>query len=51
MNIMRKSISILVVCAVAVSAMAVPARRGGMVRTAEDGTEKMVFLNGDEFLH
>ena len=48
---MRKSISILVVCAVAVSAMAVPARRGGMVRTAEDGTEKMVFLNGDEFLH
>ena len=31
--------------------MAVPARRGGIVRTAADGTEKTVFLNGDECFH
>lgn len=48
---MKKIFSILCVCAVAVSAIAVPARRGGVVRTAADGTEKMVFLNGDEKFH
>lgn len=48
---MKKIFSILCVCAVAVSAIAVPARRGGVVRTADDGTEKMVFLNGDEKFH
>ena len=42
---------IVILCAVAVSAMAVPARRGGVVRTAADGTEKTVFLNGDECFH
>ena len=31
--------------------MAVPARRGGVVRTAADGTEKTVFLQGDECYH
>ena len=48
---MKKIFSILVVCAVAVSATAVPARRGGVTRTAADGTEKTVFLNGDEKFH
>ena len=48
---MKKIICILFVCAVAVSATAVPARRDGKVRTAEDGTEKIVFLNGDETFH
>ena len=38
-------------CAVAVSAAAVPARREGMIRTDANGTEKMVFLNGDEHFH
>lgn len=38
-------------CAVAVSASAMPARRGGVIRTAEDGTEKIVFLHGDAFSH
>lgn len=42
---------IVALCAVAVSAIAVPARRDGMIRTAEDGTEKMVFLHGDAFFH
>ena len=31
--------------------MAVPARRDGMVRTAADGTEKTVYLHGNEFFH
>ena len=48
---MKKVLSILCVCAVAVSAMAVPARRDGMVRTAADGTEKTVYLHGNEFFH
>ncbi|MBQ1859252.1 MAG: M6 family metalloprotease domain-containing protein [Paludibacteraceae bacterium] len=48
---MRKLLGIVVLCAVAASAIAVPARRGGVVRTAADGTEKTVFLNGDEFFH
>ena len=38
-------------CAVAGSATAVPARRGGFVRTAEDGTQKTVFQYGDETFH
>ena len=49
---MRRTVAILVlVWAVAVSAMAVPARRDGMVRTAADGTEKTVYLHGDAFFH
>ena len=49
---MKKILGIVVVlCAVAVSAVAIPARRGGVVRTAEDGTEQVVFLNGDESFH
>lgn len=48
---MRKLVGIVALCAVAVSAIAVPARRGGVVRTAADGTEQTVFLNGDETFH
>ncbi|MBO7458818.1 MAG: M6 family metalloprotease domain-containing protein [Paludibacteraceae bacterium] len=31
--------------------MALPAKRGGIVRTAADGTEKTVFLHGNAFSH
>ena len=48
---MKKILGIWILCAVAVSAIAVPARREGMIRTAADGTEKTVFLNGDETFH
>ena len=48
---LRKICSIALLCAVAGSAIAVPARRGGFVRTAEDGTEKIVFQHGDETFH
>jgi len=48
---MKKILGIALLCAVAGSAMAVPARPGGMVRTDAEGTEKTVFLNGDETFH
>jgi M6 family metalloprotease-like protein len=48
---MKKLFSLLAVCAVAVSAIAVPARPGGIVRTLEDGTQKTVFIHGDEHFH
>ena len=48
---MKKIFSIMILCAIAVSAIAMPARRGGVVRTAEDGTEKIVYLHGDAFSH
>ena len=48
---MKKIFSILIVCAVAVSATAVPARRDSVVRTLEDGTEVTVYPNGDENFH
>ena len=48
---MRKIFSILIVCAVAVTASAIPARREGIVRTAADGTEKIVYLHGNENFH
>ena len=48
---MKKILSILLVAGMATIVMAVPARRGGVLRTAEDGTEKMVYLNGDECFH
>ena len=38
-------------CAVAVSAIAVPARRDGIVRTDANGNEKIVFLHGNEAFH
>ena len=48
---MKKILSIMILCAAAVSATAIPARREGIVRTAEDGTEKIVYLHGDAFCH
>lgn len=51
MIFMKKILSILCVCAVAVSATAVPARRDGLLRTTADGTEKTVFLHGNETFH
>ncbi len=48
---MKKLFSILCVCAVAVSAAAMPARREGVVRTAADGSQKMVYLHGNAFNH
>ena len=40
---------LLVVCAV--MAQAVPAYRGPIVRTLEDGTQKIVYMHGDEYSH
>lgn len=48
---MRKILSILSVCAIAVSAMAMPARREGMLRKDANGTEKVVYLHGNAFYH
>lgn len=51
MDTMKKIVSIVAVIAVAMSVMGVPARQGGMVRTAADGTQKLVFLHGNEHFH
>ena len=48
---MRRLLGIAVFCAVAVSAAAVPAKRGAIIRTMEDGTEKTVYLHGNAFSH
>ena len=48
---MKKLVGIVMLCAVAVSAAAVPARRDGIVRTDANGNEKIVFLHGNEFFH
>lgn len=46
-----RGITLLSVLAVAMSAMAIPARRDGKLCTAADGTEKMVYMHGDEAFH
>lgn len=48
---MKKIFSLLLVAVMATTVMAVPAKRGGVLRTTADGTEKTVYLNGDEFFH
>ena len=48
---MKKILCVLTVCMIAMTAAAVPARRGPITRTAEDGTKKTVFLHGDAFFH
>ena len=48
---MKKLVGIVMLCAVAVSAIAVPARRDGIVRTDANGNEKIVFLHGNEAFH
>lgn len=48
---MKKIFNIVILCAVAVSAAAVPARRDGVVRVQSDGSEITVYQHGDEFFH
>ena len=48
---MKKIGSLLLVCAFALTASAVPARRGPVLRTAADGTKRVVYLHGDAFSH
>lgn len=48
---LRRICSILLVCAVAGSAIAVPARRDGMTRTNAEGKQITVFQHGDETFH
>ena len=48
---MKKIFSVLIVCAVAASAMAVPAKRGWQTRVQADGTTIEVQQFGDEFYH
>lgn len=50
-DMMRKILGIVFLCAVAVNAMAVPARPGWQSRTQADGTTIEVQLIGDEFFH
>lgn len=48
---MRKILSILLLCVLAVTANAVPARRGWQTRTQADGTTIEIQQLGDEFYH
>ena len=48
---MRKILHIVVLCALASVVTAKPAYRGPVVRTAIDGTEKTVYMHGDELSH
>ena len=48
---MQKYLYIVLGCLIAATAMAVPAYRGPIIRTLEDGTEKTVYLYGNEHFH
>ena len=48
---MKKLIGIVMSVVVSTALMAVPARQTGWVRTATDGTQKTVYLHGDETFH
>ena len=48
---MRKLFPIVLGIAFAATATAVPAYRGPILRTMEDGTQKTVFLHGNEHFH
>ena len=48
---LRKISCILALCVMALSAYAVPARRGGQLRKAADGREIMVYMHGNEDFH
>ena len=48
---MRNLLSIVLLFVIAVTATAVPAYRGPITRTMEDGTEKTVYLYGNEHFH
>lgn len=48
---MKKIGLIVAFCAVMGSVWAIPARRGGIVKTQPDGSEVVVYQHGDEFFH
>ncbi len=48
---MRRTITLLLACAVTSLLLAVPASRRPVLRTADDGTEKTVYLHGDAAFH
>ena len=48
---MKRIFSIVCLAAAAATMMAVPAKRGAILRIAEDGTQKEVYLHGDEHFH
>ena len=48
---MRKIGLLILFCVVACAVWAVPARRGGMVKTQPDGSEVTVYQHGDEHFH
>ena len=48
---MRKIGLLILFCAVVCAVWAVPARRGGMVKTQPDGSEVIVYQHGDEHFH
>lgn len=48
---MKKIVTILCLWMLPLMLLAVPARREGFLRTAPDGTEKMVWLHGNEHFH
>ena len=48
---MRKIGLLILFCAVVCAVWAVPARRGGIVKTQPDGSELIVYQHGDEYFH
>ncbi len=48
---MKKTLGLLCLCLLAISASGKPAYRGPITRTTEDGTEKIVYLHGNEHFH
>lgn len=48
---MKKIVSLIIVCVIAMMAYAVPAKRGWQTRTQADGTTIEVQVIGDEFYH
>ena len=48
---MRRFELIVLLAAMTLSVMAIPAKRGPILRTMADGTEKEVYLHGDAFSH
>lgn len=48
---MKKIGLIVAFCAIMGSVWAIPARRGGIVKTQPDGSEIVVYQHGDEFFH
>ena len=48
---MKKAFCILLFCAASFAAFAIPAKRGAIVRTAADGSQRAVYLHGNEWFH